>query len=235
MPAFFEDLPDRRRRHHDAQPCEFAVDAAVAPCLVLPGQPQHHRPHLAMRRRAAAARQPRPPAPDDVAVPAQDRGRGHDQPHPRQPPGRQRPGENGQPRPVRPRQPGRSPRPFPQGDSELVPQHEDLGVLPPRLPPPQTQQRHDTGRDEEDQLQAHKPKIIPPPARPAPASPAPDAAGHPPRWHRFSAPTSAAGADPDRGPQELRTCRIPPFCGTHRTVVKVAWATACAAAAMLGL
>ena len=80
---------------------------------------------------------------------------------------------------------GQEPRPFPQGDSQLVPQHEDLGVLPPRLPPPQTQQRHDTGRDEEDQLQAHKPKIIPPPARPAPASPAPDAAGHPPRWHGF--------------------------------------------------
>jgi hypothetical protein len=115
-----------------------------------------------MRRRSAAARQPRPPAPDDVAVPAQDRGRGHDQPHPRQPPGRQRPRENGQPRPVRPRQPGRSSRPFPQGDSELVPQHEDLGVLPPRLPPRQTQHRHDTGRDEEDQLQAHKPKIISP-------------------------------------------------------------------------
>jgi hypothetical protein len=70
-----------------------------------------------MRRRAAAARQPRPPAPDDVAMPAQDRGRGHDQPHPRQPPGPQCLGENSQPCPVRPGQLGRSPRPFRQATS----------------------------------------------------------------------------------------------------------------------
>jgi hypothetical protein len=38
-----------------------------------------------------------------------------------------------------------------------VAQHEDLGVLPPRLPARQAQQRHGTGNDQEDQLQAHKP------------------------------------------------------------------------------
>ena len=59
--------------------------------------------------------------------------------------------------------------------------HHDLGDKPSSATT--------RGRDEEDQLQAHKPKIIPPPARPAPASPAPDAAGNPPRWHRFSTPT----------------------------------------------
>jgi hypothetical protein len=52
------------------------------------------------------------------------------------------------------------------GDGELVAQHEDLGVLPPCLPARQAQQRHGTGNDQEDQLQAHKPKIIPPPAGP---------------------------------------------------------------------
>jgi transposase len=40
---------------------------------------------------------------------------------------------------------------------------QDLGVLPPRLPPRQAQQRHGTGDNQEDQLQAHKPKIIPRP------------------------------------------------------------------------
>ena len=51
-------------------------------------------------------------------------------------------------------------RPLAQGDSELTAQHQDLGVLPPRLPPGQAQHRHGTGDNEEVQIQAHKPKII---------------------------------------------------------------------------
>jgi hypothetical protein len=51
-------------------------------------------------------------------------------------------------------------RPLAQGDSELMAQHQDLGVLPPRLPPGQAQHQRGTGDNEEDQLQAHKPKII---------------------------------------------------------------------------
>jgi hypothetical protein len=43
------------------------------------------------------------------------------------------------------------------GDSKLVPQHQDLGVPPPRQP----QQRYCARDTQEDQLQAHKPKIIP--------------------------------------------------------------------------
>jgi len=46
------------------------------------------------------------------------------------------------------------------GHRELMTQHQDLGVLPPRLPPRQPQHRHGPGDDEEDQLQAYKPKII---------------------------------------------------------------------------
>jgi hypothetical protein len=53
-----------------------------------------------------------------------------------------------------------SPRPLAQGHRELMTQHQDLGVPPPPLPPRQAQQRHGPGDDEEDQLQAHKPKII---------------------------------------------------------------------------
>ena len=62
-----------------------------------------------------------------------------------------------------------SPRPRAQGHRELMTQHQDLGVLPPRLPPRQAQHRHGPGDDEEDRLQAHKPKIIARPTRTRPA------------------------------------------------------------------
>ena len=88
---------------------------------------------------------------------------------------RQRPGQQSQPRPVRPRQPRMSSRPLTLGDSELVPRHQDLGVLPPRLPARQAQLRHRTGHDQEDQFQAHKPQIIARPGRPRTASHIPDA------------------------------------------------------------
>ena len=65
--------------------------------------------------------------------------------------------------------------PLAQRDSELMAQHQDLGVLPPLLPARQPEQRHGTGYGQEDQLQAHKPKIIAPPDGPRPARPAPDA------------------------------------------------------------
>jgi hypothetical protein len=37
--------------------------------------------------------------------------------------------------------------------------------------PASSASHHDTGDDQEDQLQAHKPKIIPPPAEPRPSQP----------------------------------------------------------------
>ena len=58
-----------------------------------------------------------------------------------------------------------SARPRALSHSELMTQHKDLGVLPPPLPPRQAQQRHGTGDNQEDQLYAHKPKIIPRPGR----------------------------------------------------------------------
>ena len=150
-----------------------------------------------MRCRAsgpALARPARPPAADDVPVPPQDGARGDDQLHRGETVDRQRPGHQGKQRPVRPRQPGTSPRPLTPGDSELAAQHEDLGVLPPRLPARQAEQRHGTGNDQEDQLQAHEPKIIPSPVGPRPARRMPNAparsAGPLPRWHKFSALSS---------------------------------------------
>jgi hypothetical protein len=58
-----------------------------------------------------------------------------------------------------------SAKPLALGHSELMAQHQDLGLLPPPLPSRQTQQRHSAGDNQEDQLQGHKPKIIPRPAR----------------------------------------------------------------------
>jgi hypothetical protein len=68
-----------------------------------------------------------------------------------------------------------SARPLALSHSKLMAQHKDLGVLPPPLPPRQAQQRHSTGDNQEDQLQARKPKIIPRPGRPGPAWHVPDA------------------------------------------------------------
>jgi hypothetical protein len=128
-------------------------------------------------------------------MPPEDRDGRDDQPNRCQLVGWQRPGEHGQPRPVRPRQPRMSPRPLAQGHRELMAQHQDLGVLPPRLPPRQAQHRYGPGDDEEDQLQAHKPNIIarrPEPDLPARHHSRDRADGVPqstPRWRRFSAPT----------------------------------------------
>jgi hypothetical protein len=155
-----------------------------------------------------------PPTASFGALPPQDGARGDDQPHRGETVDRQRPGQQGKQRPVRPRQPGASPRPLTPGDSELVAQHEDLGVLPPRLLARQAQQRHGTGNDQEDQLQAHKPKIIPPPVGPRPARYLPNArprsTGPLPRWYRFSAPSGH------------RRPHAPAGTGAHMTYAAVA-------------
>src|SRR5579859_3163512 len=88
-----------------------------------------------------------------------------------------------------------SARPLTLGDSELMAQHQDLGVLPPRLPPRQAQHRHRTGQGEEDQLQAHKRKIIPPPAGAKRLTKRLHSAGNLPRWHEFPALTGKARND----------------------------------------
>jgi hypothetical protein len=139
-------LPRSLRPPLPAVPAAAAAQAHPAP----PG----HRPDL--DRRPAAGR-----VHADVALPAQDRAWSDDQPNRRQALRRHRPGKQCQPRPVRPRQTRMSARPLALSNSELMAQHKDLGVLPPPLPPRQAQQRHGTGDNQEDQLQAHKPKLIP--------------------------------------------------------------------------
>ena len=134
-------------------------------------------------------------------MPPQDGAGSDDEPQPGEALDRQRPGQQRQPRPIRPRQPRMSPWLLAQGDSQLMAQDQDLGVLPPHLPPGQAQQRHGAGDDEEDQFQAHKPKIIARTARCRPAHRPPGAGperrrfpANLPRWQRFSAPTRVRGS-----------------------------------------
>lgn len=166
-PGILEDLPDRGRRHRDAEPRELAVDLPVSPRLVLPRQPQHHRPHLAMRRRA-----PRP-APARHAHRRRTMWRCQRKTVPgatisritaRRSADTVSAGSASHTRSGHFRREWA--RPLPLDHSELVAQHEVLGVLPPPLPARQPKQRHDTGDDEEARLQPRKPKIIPRPRSP---------------------------------------------------------------------
>src|SRR5438094_719761 len=50
-----QNLPDRARRHPDAQADELTVDAPVAPLPVLAREPQHEPAQLHLRRRPARA------------------------------------------------------------------------------------------------------------------------------------------------------------------------------------
>jgi hypothetical protein len=135
-------------------------------------------------------------------------------------PQRDRRAQQRQPGPIRPCQPRMSPWLLALGDSQLVAQDQDLGVFPPHLPPGQAQQRRGAGDDEEDQFQAHKPKII---ARTAGCRPAHRPPGAGPerrrfpanlrRWQRFSALTGSAwhGSHRRLGPPGHR------HAGRHRS------------------
>jgi tetratricopeptide repeat protein len=100
-----------------------------------------------------------------------------------------------------------------QGDSQLTAQDQDLGVLPPHLPPGQAQQRHGAGDDEEDQLQAYKPKIIPRTARCRPTHRPHDAGperrcfpANLPRWQGLSGFTACEQILGNEDLQTLTTC-----------------------------
>jgi hypothetical protein len=80
-----ENLPYGRRRDLDSQAGHLAVDPAVSPAGVFPGQPEDQGLDVPADGRAAGAAplgSGSPAAPEDVAVPAQDRVRGDQQPQP---------------------------------------------------------------------------------------------------------------------------------------------------------
>src|SRR5258708_7634337 len=75
------------------------------------------------------------------------------------------PANSRHPAPARPPKRETTGGPRAPSHSELVAQQKDPGALPPPPPPRPAQHRHGTGDNQEDQLQAHKPKIIPRPGR----------------------------------------------------------------------
>ena len=104
---------------------QLALDPLVSPAVVLGGEPLDERGDLGADRRPSCPVRVGPLAGDQAAVPAQD-GAGGDQPvHPQ--PCRQEPDQRGEDGAVGPVEPGLRMGAAQHGD--LVPQHEQLGVL----------------------------------------------------------------------------------------------------------
>jgi hypothetical protein len=139
--GFLHDLPYRRCRDSYPQPGQFAVDPAVAPAGVFAGQPQDQGPDVPAGGRSAGLAADRPGGPaaaGDVAVPAQDRVRGDQQPQPVAAGFRYHGKQGRHECPVRPVQPRAARLPSLQ-DDERVTQEQDLCGLPCLLTPGEPQ------------------------------------------------------------------------------------------------
>ena len=104
---------------------EFALDSLVSPVVVLGGEPPDKHGDLGADRRPSRPVRVSPLAGDQAAMPAQDGAGGYQPVHPQL--RWQKPDERGEDRPVCPVQPGPGISAAQHGD--LVPQHEELGVL----------------------------------------------------------------------------------------------------------
>jgi len=120
-----EDLADRGRTNPVAELEQLALDPVVSPAVVLGGEPLDEGGYLGADRRPSCPVGADPLAGDQAAVPAQD-GAGGDQPV-RSQPCRQEPEQRGEDCAVGPVEPGPGTGTAQHGD--LVPQHEQLGVL----------------------------------------------------------------------------------------------------------
>jgi len=79
-----QDLPHGRRSNSATETVDFAVDPAVAPRRVLPGQTEDHPQELGIdgRTTRSGGRWLGPVAGDESSVPGEDRRRAHDQQRP---------------------------------------------------------------------------------------------------------------------------------------------------------
>ena len=102
-PGVAQDPPNCAGAHPVTEPDQLTLDAAVAPCWVLPSQPDHQLADLGVDRRATGPVRIRPLLLDQPAVPGQQRAWLHDPVPPQL--ARQQPGQSAQYRAVRPRQP----------------------------------------------------------------------------------------------------------------------------------
>ena len=150
-----QDGPDGAGPYPVAEPAQLTVDAAVAPGRVLPGQPQHQSADLQRHAWTTTPVWVGPAAPDQVAVPSQQRGRLHQPslPHPAW----QQPRQPSQHRPVSPVQLG-SGHP-PAQHRNLVAQQQELGILGCRTSRQQRKPPHHLAEHQVHQSQGHLPII----------------------------------------------------------------------------
>ena len=152
-----QDLPGGGGGGLDAEGGELAVDPAVSPRAVLARQAQDQRtdgtgggrastPLRRASRRVAALEQ--------VAMPAHDRVRAHQQHEPAQPASRQAVAQASEKRPVSPGERGLADL-TPQ-DQQLMPQRQDLDVLFPISHGQQAQEREGIPHGEVAQAQQHE-------------------------------------------------------------------------------
>jgi hypothetical protein len=146
-----EDPADRGRADPVAEFQQLALDPLVSPAVVLGGEPFDQRGDLGADWRPSRSVRVSPLASDQAAVPPQD-GAGGDQPvHPQ--PCRQAPDQRGEDCAVGPVELG--PRMGPAQHGDLVPQHEQLGVLGGCRPAEQDQPAAEPDEDEVEQAQGH--------------------------------------------------------------------------------
>src|ERR1039457_2801377 len=130
---------------------QLALNPLVSPGVVLGGEPLDERCGLGADRRPSCPAGVGPLAGDQAAVPPQD-GAGGDQPvHPQ--PCRQETDERGEDCAVGPVQPGPGIGAAQHGD--LVPQHQQLGVLGSRAPAEQDQPAAQPDENEIEQAEGH--------------------------------------------------------------------------------
>jgi hypothetical protein len=120
-----QDAADGARADPVTESEQFALDAAMAPGLVLPGEPDHQVAHLSVDRWPTRPVRIRPRPAGQPAVPGQQ-GRRCDGPVQEQF-ARQQSSQRGQHRTIRPRQP--RPADLAAEHGHLMPQHHDLNVL----------------------------------------------------------------------------------------------------------
>ena len=146
-PVPAQDVPDRGRGHGDAELGAFAGDPLVAPPRVLPGHAQHQIDDRRIQSAPTAVPvRVGPAAPDQVPVPAQQRGRRYQERRPPLP--RQQPRQHRQHQPIRRGVPG--PGDLPAQHRQLVPQDGDLHVLRIRRRTDPQQPEHPTQQHEPD-------------------------------------------------------------------------------------
>jgi len=146
-----EDPADRRCADPVAELEQLALNPLVSPAVVLGGELFDQRGDLNADRRPAHPVRVAPLPGDQAAVPPQDGAWGNQPVHPQ--PSRQQADQRSENRAVGPVQPGSGIGAAQHDD--LVPQHEQFGVLGGRRPAEQDQPATKPDEDEVEQAEGH--------------------------------------------------------------------------------